>query len=492
MASSDSPTPLERAGNPETPAAELERLATCDDADVREAVARHPNTPPEVLYDLAGDFPEAFFENPVLELLFLEDPSLLERVSESALEAEETPEKWLRRASRSSSTRVRTAAAANPRLPRDVLGRLLADENDRVRSFTIDGRPALSEKALRRLSADPSCRVRQSVARHGNTPDAVIEQLAEDENADVRFSVSRRSPSSSTVVQTFENGESRTRSVAGAGAHSSLPVDVLETLSEDSDHRVRKAVSRNENTPEAVLDRLLEDPHKSVLSALVRRFGVPSFSFQQVQRLIRAGIRDRDLCYRAAGESDTPADVLELLADHPSERVRQKLAVHPHLPVAAVRRLARAESDVVRQAVSASRSLPIQTLLPIYEDLNDELRKVVASDPSTPLNALYCIAATDPDPYLRWLAVRNPRLTPEDLARLSVRPNSTVRREVAACPGAPAEAMRNMFSDSDAEVRERVARHANTPPGVLAYLRRDRHPKVRLRAKVTLRMRRQS
>ena len=144
MASSDSPTLLERAGNLETPATELERLATCDDADVREAVARHPNTPPEVLYDLAGDFPEAFFENPVLELLFLEDPSLLERVSESALEAEETPEKWIRRASRSSSTRVRTAAAANPRLPRDVLGRLLADENDRERRRALFRKQALA------------------------------------------------------------------------------------------------------------------------------------------------------------------------------------------------------------------------------------------------------------------------------------------------------------------------------------------------------------
>ncbi len=39
---------------------------------VREALARNPSTPPDVLHALAGAYPDAFLENPVAPLMPLE------------------------------------------------------------------------------------------------------------------------------------------------------------------------------------------------------------------------------------------------------------------------------------------------------------------------------------------------------------------------------------------------------------------------------------
>ncbi|MDA0208563.1 MAG: hypothetical protein OT478_00015 [Cyanobacteria bacterium FC1] len=64
------------ASNPNTPPEQLRELATCEDVAIRQLVTANPNTPTEVLWKLGKEFPAQLLENPLLPLLFLENPSL--------------------------------------------------------------------------------------------------------------------------------------------------------------------------------------------------------------------------------------------------------------------------------------------------------------------------------------------------------------------------------------------------------------------------------
>ena len=59
--------------SPET----LRELARHEDCQVRQYVAKNPNTPVEVLLNICFEFPSEVINNPVIPLLLLEDPYIL-------------------------------------------------------------------------------------------------------------------------------------------------------------------------------------------------------------------------------------------------------------------------------------------------------------------------------------------------------------------------------------------------------------------------------
>lgn len=73
------------AANPSTPAALLDKLGQRNETGVQRAVAANPNTPLQRLLALAGHCVAEFFANPMLPLLFLEHPDLLQQLPRSSL-----------------------------------------------------------------------------------------------------------------------------------------------------------------------------------------------------------------------------------------------------------------------------------------------------------------------------------------------------------------------------------------------------------------------
>jgi hypothetical protein len=62
------------ASDDNAPAGVLEKLSQDPDSEVRRAVAGNPNTPIEILENLGEQFPEAVTDNPIFNLLLLENP----------------------------------------------------------------------------------------------------------------------------------------------------------------------------------------------------------------------------------------------------------------------------------------------------------------------------------------------------------------------------------------------------------------------------------
>jgi hypothetical protein len=76
---------LELATNPATDPDILRKLSRSNDRAIRQAVAENPNAPIETLWELIGDFPQEVTENPILDLLILDNPLWLLNVPQSSL-----------------------------------------------------------------------------------------------------------------------------------------------------------------------------------------------------------------------------------------------------------------------------------------------------------------------------------------------------------------------------------------------------------------------
>ncbi|MDK3155129.1 hypothetical protein QPK87_00810 [Kamptonema cortianum] len=152
---------LQQASNPNTPPEQLRELATCEDVAIRQLVVANPNTPTEVLWRLGKLFPAQLLENPLLPLLFLENPNLIVQIPDETLvrlfELETVPDCLYQRLTQ-AKLNVRRAIAKNLNTPVPWLEHLAQDPEEWVR-----GAIALNPKTpipwLEHLAQDPDAGV---------------------------------------------------------------------------------------------------------------------------------------------------------------------------------------------------------------------------------------------------------------------------------------------------------------------------------------------
>ena len=117
------------AQHPNTDEVTLDHLGSSKDKTTRKYVAAHPGTPHDVLFKLASQFPEQFFNNPVLDLILLENPQLLDaippRVLSSLVKREYCPVSFLEAAAESKNESVIRALLMNPQTPRSAILKIL-------------------------------------------------------------------------------------------------------------------------------------------------------------------------------------------------------------------------------------------------------------------------------------------------------------------------------------------------------------------------------
>lgn len=112
-----------KAGNPETPVAELRKLFSDRDHKIRRRLAENPGTPEDLLRDLSSD------DNPEVRIAVAENPQVLQEILEQLVKDE--------------SVYVRFALAGQYTLPLELLEYLANDDdNPYVRdhaSRTLEG-----------------------------------------------------------------------------------------------------------------------------------------------------------------------------------------------------------------------------------------------------------------------------------------------------------------------------------------------------------------
>lgn len=168
---------------PQTPAADLARLARAPEPEWRAAAAAHPNTPAAVLADLGAEFPGEVLCNPALPLLRLAEPGLLGRWPAPTLAAlagrPGAPDWLLRLGAAHVRIEVQLAVVVHPELPDDVLAHLARSPFWTVREI-VARRPTLPAALLEILARDLDYGVRLTVAGREDLPPEVYTRLRGD------------------------------------------------------------------------------------------------------------------------------------------------------------------------------------------------------------------------------------------------------------------------------------------------------------------------
>ena len=233
-----------------TKAEQLRELAKTGDEKVLAAIARNPNTPSELLVELAGEYLDEIGNNPALELILFENPNFIEDISykhfEDFLYKHEKccsiwlPDWFFKLAVFHSNYEIRSLIASNFHTPVSYLGKLAKDEHEYVRSGVADNENTPSF-LLEKLAEDEDSDVRERVGFNENTPISLLEKLAEDESFWVRYSVAY---------------------------NKNTPINLLEKLVTDPHPAVRSTVAENQNTPISLLEKLTEDEDDEVRKAV--------------------------------------------------------------------------------------------------------------------------------------------------------------------------------------------------------------------------------
>lgn len=159
------PTPESEALSENTPSDRLRELAQTRNKAVRKVVAQNPNTPTDVLLKLFYEFPLQVLNNPVLDLLLLENPNFLEELYQA-----------------------NTSVFSEYELPFFFLEWAVNHSNEDIRADVAHS-PLIQRCFLEHLAQDKVVEVRCSVAANFNTPTHILKRLAEDKDVRVRLDV---------------------------------------------------------------------------------------------------------------------------------------------------------------------------------------------------------------------------------------------------------------------------------------------------------------
>ncbi|MGF1488494.1 MAG: hypothetical protein ACFBSE_15520 [Prochloraceae cyanobacterium] len=246
---------LEIARDITTPANKLIKLGKVavelQNEEVLNQIAKNPNSPPDLLIELAIGYLgcciddlylEAIANNPAIDLILLENPNFLEnlydRLEKYGLEIfiKKLPDKFLKIASTSCYSSLRYFTASNENSPREI---------------------------LEKLANDPEIHIKEAVARNKNTPIYILEKLANEAEEWIKESLAE---------------------------NKNTPVDILNRLAEDPSDLVRKQVATNKNTPASILKKLAKDSSISVRLAVANNSNInPS--------LIKLLFEDKNHCF---------------------------------------------------------------------------------------------------------------------------------------------------------------------------------------------------
>ena len=469
------------AQNVAAPSELLRYLASHQSKVVRKAVTSNPNTPTETLLKLGKYFPQELLDNPIFDLLFLEDLQFFKNIPKSTLQSLiQQPEIPISLLKYAANYRVRVIADV-AKMQVAVSGEMTEGWHEaaakiiqnnlftydfaifRGKSFFLLSINNFFDDDLAFFQSKSSCFLsiisnlsylvffqefiptilfknkyfREILGEHPETSPTLLRQLVTDY---IRYC---------TFGNTFERRDHycRTGILENVAENPNTSLDTLKLLLAQSDS-YKQFVARNPNTPPEILDKLACDK-----DGLVRR--------------------------AVASNPNTLPDKLELLAnDNSVYLLRKSVAENPSTPDKVLESFAKDSNVDIRRCVANNLGAPLKVLELLAKDSNDMIRRCVARNPNTTSDILKLLA-TDSRTEIRKIVARN-RNTPVTILKLLIEDsNDDIRASVALNNNLPVGMLELLAKDSNDNIRTSVARNLNTPPDILEFLANDSSHLVR-------------
>ena len=301
--------------------------------------------------------------------------------------------------------------------------------------------------------------VQERIPLKANVPAAALIRLASSRYPDVRANVARRAGTPSDVLATLSNDPvSWVRSMAVM--NPAAPIQTLTRLADDADVYVRCGVAANLTTPADFLGKLAGDADEDVRGAVAAN---PSTSAASLA-MLAGDSRSRVRC-AAAENISAPHAILGGLAGDTDAGVRIAVAANPATMADTLSRLGRDTEAVVRERVAMNPASTATTLHTLFGDSSAPVRCAAAGNPSAPADVLV-VMASDSDGEIRGKVAANPATPAGVLSALAGDSDCKVRREVAKNSATPAAVLATLGGDSDSDVCQAVAHHPATPAAI--------------------------
>ena len=168
---------------------ELVRLARSTDEATRKFVTLNPSTPSQTLFDLAPEFPRAFYKNPAFDWLLLEQPDLLFEMRNGVLKhiltLADCPNSFLEWAARNGSDSEKLTVARRDKISNEILAMIAASAEGRVAAVAVALNPDSNTDLLLSVCLEDESADRL-IALHANASLEVLKRLTESKDDLVR------------------------------------------------------------------------------------------------------------------------------------------------------------------------------------------------------------------------------------------------------------------------------------------------------------------
>jgi len=473
----------------------LATLSHSSDKATRAKVTANPNTPAADYVRLGQQFPKEFIANPLLDLLLLENPALLDEVPTALLvqiaKKPECPAAFLIWTASHADEKVQLAVAMNAKAPDEALARLRESAFAKVRESVsaagaaVEGDPeVLFRGAVRERLAGLTPEEAAEAWKRGDIGFAQFAALSLDARLLVAALVGAERRMALVINAAFPE-ELRT-ALRGVNLHQKAQLKALESRLEalatdaeiwaqakDKDYLQRWIAARNALAPAALLEALANDKHEWVRRSVGENPNTPVAVLETLAR-------DEDETVRSevAGNPSTAVALLYALVEDTHERVRASVAENPNTPVAMLCALAEDPHERVRGSVARNPNTPVTVLCTLAEDIDERVQSPVAYNPNTPVAVLEALARATHEQVRRSVAA-NPRTPSATLVMLAKDESGDVRRSVACNPNTPTVLLEVLAKDENENVRRSVANNPNTPVAALEVLAQDEKKDVR-------------
>jgi len=168
---------------------ELVLLAKSTDEATRKYVTLNPSTPSETLFDLAPEFPRAFYKNPAFDWLLLEQPDLLFQMRNGVLKhiltLSDCPNSFLEWAARNGSDSEKLTVARRDKISNEILAIISSHAKGRVAAVAVALNPDSNTEALMSVCLEDESSDRL-IALHPNASLEVLKKLTDSTDDLVR------------------------------------------------------------------------------------------------------------------------------------------------------------------------------------------------------------------------------------------------------------------------------------------------------------------
>lgn len=448
----------------------LRELANKSDYKILSAIASNPNTPTDILWKVGLDFPEEVLSNPVLPLLLLENPNLIEQIPDKTLESflkiDVVPDsfiKWV--VDRKRQDDLPLAIAMNPKTSKEILDILINNQNITYEFFHTYKNVIDSAKLHINWSGEID-------ADWNEAAFAIMQNTFF-----FRISIDLTAYYVGLIPESLIIKVSRYILVSLA-SNRNTPIHILEKIGEHLflesndntiDNSILIALAQNPNTPLNLLERLLGEVDtrcsQAVREKLIYNSNIP---LNILQKFHSYNIAIKTL--------NTSSEILRKLAKSKWIHIRRGVAYHPNTPIDVLSELAEEFDEILYLALAVNDNTNADILHKIiqsYTERNNRYFNIIEAvmcNPNTSEQTLKLILKDNQNYYLVKLISHHPNVTENILEELANIKSDGVLITLAASQKTPASILTKLATIENNAIRMSVAGNPSTPKEVLLKL----------------------